>query len=77
MQQQFHVIESDVLGEKIVLVGEDVSYRNACDLYPECVVYTHDEIGKLYGIPVETLKMVHDIKRILKGCVSLVSTPMQ
>ena len=76
-EPQFHVIDSDVLHEKILLVGSEVNVRNLCDLYPECVVYTHDEVGKLFGLPAETLRAVHDIKKTLSGCVSGVSEPVQ
>jgi len=76
-QSQFHVIDSDVLHEKILLVGSEVNLRNVCDLYPECVIYTHEEVGKLYGLPAETLRIVHDIKKTLSGSVSVVSEPVQ
>ena len=74
-QQQFHLIESDVLHEKVLLVGQEVNLGNVSDLYPECVIYTHDEVGKLYGVSEETLRAVHDIKKYFKGCVSDVSDP--
>ncbi|MHC5039206.1 MAG: hypothetical protein ACYTHM_18010 [Planctomycetota bacterium] len=76
-QPQFHLIESEVLGEKILLVDRDANRKNAVDLYPECVIYTHAEIGKLYGIPDESLKAVHEIKKCLRGSVSRVSEPVQ
>ncbi|MHC5040558.1 MAG: hypothetical protein ACYTHM_24875 [Planctomycetota bacterium] len=75
-QQQLHLIESDVLGEKILLVGEEINMSNAVELYPECVVYTHAEVGKLEGISAETLRAVHDIKKCLKGCVATVTAPV-
>ncbi|MHC4780883.1 MAG: hypothetical protein ACYTFG_20115 [Planctomycetota bacterium] len=73
----FHVIQSDALGEKVVLVNGNGNLKDATDLYPECVAYTHAEVDKLYGIPRETLQAVHEIKKYLKGCVSLVSEPEQ
>ncbi|MHC4598460.1 MAG: hypothetical protein ACYS47_05600 [Planctomycetota bacterium] len=76
LQEQLHLIDSDVLGEKILLIGEEINLGNVTELYPECVIYTHAEIGKLEGIPAETLRAVHDIKKCLNGCVATVTTPV-
>ena len=58
-------------------MGEEVSKKNACDLYPECVIYTHAEVGYLEGIPAETLRAIHDIKKCLNGSVSRVVAPVE
>jgi hypothetical protein len=76
LQEQLHLIDSDVLGEKILLIGEEINMRNANELYPECVVYTHAEVGKLEGISADTLRAVHDIKKCLNGCVAMVTAPV-
>ncbi|GEM_PF-2794992 len=76
-QHGFHLIQSEALGEKVLLVDDDLGYRSASDLYPECVPYTHSEVGKLQGIPVETLKAVHDLKKFFRGSVSRVIEPLQ
>lgn len=76
-QPAFHLIQSDTLGEKILLVNGDFGLRSAADLYPECVAYTHTEVAKLMGLPEETLKTIHWVKKHFHGRVSLVTDPEQ
>ena len=75
-QQQIHIIQSEALGERILLVHGDINLRNAAELYPECVPYTDAEVDRLSGLSEETLKLVHGVKKHFRGSVSRVSAPV-
>ena len=61
------IIDSDLLGEKIVLVAREPHVERARMLYPESVVYTCDEISRLNGACSETVREVHDVKKAFNG----------
>lgn len=76
-RKNMHLIDSNLLGERIVLVDRDLTASDACCLYPDCVVYTHAEVGKLLELPEETVRDLHGIKKCFHGRISFVSKPVE
>ena len=62
------IIESNLLGEKIVLVSQEPHVERARMLYPEKVVYTCEEITRLEGVSQDTVREIHDVKKTFNGC---------
>jgi hypothetical protein len=76
-QKKIRLIDSEALGERIVLVDADSDVGDASYLYPEQVVYTHAEVSKILGVTIETLRGIHGIKKTLHGRISYVALPAE
>lgn len=57
-------IYSEKLGEEIILAPDKMASQIS---EPGIVVYSYSEIAELLGTPTETLKEIHEIKKIMKG----------
>jgi hypothetical protein len=76
-QKKIRLIDSEALGERIVLVDGEGDVGDASFLYPDQVVYTHAEVSKILGVTDETLRGIHGIKKALHGRISFVALPAE
>ncbi len=61
------IIDSSLLGEKIVVVSLEPHIERARMMFPKNVIYTHDEIAKLDNMAPESVKGIHDVKKAFNG----------
>jgi hypothetical protein len=61
------LINSELLGEKIVLVDREPHVERARMLYPDSVVYTCDEVSRMDGAASAMVKDIHDVKKAFNG----------
>jgi hypothetical protein len=76
-QKKIRLLDSELLGERIVLVDADSDVGDATHLYPDRVIYSHSEVSKILGVTSETLKEIHGIKKAFHGKISLVAAPSE
>ena len=76
-QKKIRLMDSELLGERIVLVDADSDVGDASHLYPDQVIYSHSEVSKILGVTAETLKEIHGIKKAFHGRISLVAVPAE
>lgn len=75
------LIDSNLVGERIVLVAREPHVERARMLYPGSVVYTCDEITRMDGAGPETVREIHGVKKAFSGSLlglmepSATSTP--
>lgn len=60
-------IESKILGCEIAIVETDAERVEALDKRMGLVLYSRDEVERMRGLPPDTLRDIHDLKRRLGG----------
>lgn len=66
-KEGFVILESEVLGERIVVLWDDKRIEDA--LETGLVVYRKPEVELLEGLSEQAIKDVHKIKKTFKGWV--------